>query len=105
LATSGETVVREGGIGADEHVILEIDPIPKLHTTLDGHTVADDDVALDEHAIADVAVLPYPCAREDVSKSPDPRPRPDPIALAQGMIVYEDLRHRHLSLRAARSRY
>ena len=58
LLAARELVVGEGRVGADEDVVAHPQAVPQLDAALDGHPIADDDVVLDEDAVADVAVAP-----------------------------------------------
>jgi hypothetical protein len=70
-ANAREAVVSERGIRPDEHVIFDAQSIPQLDAALDRDPIADDDIILNEHAIADVAVSAYGRPREHVRECPD----------------------------------
>ena len=56
LSAARERVVRESGVGAHEDILFQRDPIPKLHATLDGDSIADNHIVLDEGVIAYIAI-------------------------------------------------
>ena len=71
--TAGKWIVGERGVRPDEHVIVESHAVPQLYPALDRHPVPDHNVILDEDLVADVAVLAYDGARQDVCERPRPR--------------------------------
>jgi hypothetical protein len=50
-------IIDEGGVGTNEHVILNLDSVPKLDSAFDGHPVTDHHIVLDEDVGTDIAIL------------------------------------------------
>jgi hypothetical protein len=49
-------IIDEGGVGTNEHVILNLDSVPKLDSAFDGYPVTDHHIVLDEDMGTDIAV-------------------------------------------------
>ena len=86
----GNVVVRKGGVGPDEDVVLKGDAVPQLHPALDGDAVAEADLVLDEGLVADIAVRADHRARQHVGVGPYARARADRGALHdRGLVPVE----------------
>src|SRR5205807_9194970 len=88
-------VVGEGGVGADEHVVLDGDPVPHRDGVLEGHVPPEAGSALHVAVIADVAVGSDHRSGKDVGEGPDPSPAADVVRLAQGLGMNVDVGRRH----------
>jgi hypothetical protein len=49
-------VIGEGDIGADKDIVSESNTIPKLHSALDGHPVANDYIIFNKTMGADITI-------------------------------------------------
>ncbi len=87
LLTARKTVVGEGGVRADEHVVFHPQAIPQLDAALDGDAVPDDHVVFNEGVIADIAIPADAGAGKDVGVSPNQRPFANVLGLHQGGLV------------------
>ena len=93
LAAARERIVGECGVGTDEDIVFQRDAIPDLHAALDGDSVTDDDVVLNEYAVTNIAVGADAGAREHMGKGPNPSASSDVLALYQSVRVFEVVRH------------
>src|SRR5690349_2557437 len=87
LLASGEAVVGKSSVGTDEDVILDGDPVPKLHPAFNRGPIADHYVVFYETVVANVAIGADSRAWENVSERPYPRPFPDFLAFYQRLAV------------------
>ena len=84
LFAARETVVGEGGVWPDKHVVFHPQAVPQLDPALDGDPVADDHVVLNERVIADIAIAADAGAGKDVGIGPHQRPLANVVRLHQG---------------------
>jgi len=83
-------VVGKSRVRTDEHIVGHAQSIPELHARLHRDSVAQHDVVLDEHVIADVAIASDPSARQYMSKRPDSSPGADVLTLAERLWMKRD---------------
>ena len=89
LPAARKMIVRESGVGADEHVVFQSDSVPHLHAALDSDAVSDAHVVLDECLVADIAASADRGAGQDVGVGPDAGSRAYRGALDDGRLVFE----------------
>src|SRR6185369_4099833 len=54
LLAAWKRIVGERSVRPDEHIIFDIDAVPELHSALDRHPIAEDDIILNKSVVADV---------------------------------------------------
>ncbi len=74
LSASGKGVIGKSDIWPDKDVILETGAIPKLDAAFNRDAVSKDDIILDEHVIANIAVAADLGVGKNMGKRPDSRP-------------------------------
>jgi hypothetical protein len=68
---AGKAIVGECGVWTYEHVILDREAVPELHTAFDRHAIAYDHEIFYENSIADVAITSQFRSREYMTESPN----------------------------------
>jgi hypothetical protein len=89
LLTPGKSIVSKRSIRPNENIILDSQPVPKLHSTFYGDSVADDYIILDKHVVANIAILANYRSRQNMGKSPDLRSRADCTAFTNALWMNE----------------
>jgi hypothetical protein len=89
LPATRKRIVREGGIGADEHIVFQGDSVPHLDAALDGDPVSDAHVVFDECLVANIASCANRGAGQYVDVRPNARSRANRGTLDDGRFVFE----------------
>ena len=89
LPAARKRIVGEGGVRADEDVVLERDSVPDLDAAFDGDAISDAHVVLNEGLIANIAGGADHSAGQDVGVRPDARSRAHRRGFDDGGFVFE----------------
>src|SRR5690554_778197 len=68
---SGYQFIGKRSIWPDENIVLNSDTVPQLDSVFNGHIITNNDVILDKHMGANVAVTANSRFRQDNTKLPD----------------------------------
>ena len=91
LPAARKAIVGEGGVRADEDVVVQAHAVPQLDAALDRDPVAQNHAAFDENEVADVGLAPHHRPGQHVGKGPDPRAGADLLGLADALGMNEDV--------------
>jgi hypothetical protein len=63
-------IVCKSRVWANEDIASHTQAVPELDARLHRHAISKDDIVLNENVIANVAILAYDCARQNVRERP-----------------------------------
>jgi hypothetical protein len=89
LSALREEIVCKSGVWANEDIVAHTQAVPELDTRLHRYAIPQDDIVLDENVIANVAVLAYDCARQNVRERPHLGSVSNTIAFADTLRMNE----------------
>jgi hypothetical protein len=70
LSALREEIVCKSRVWANEDIVAHTQAVPELDARLHRYAIPKDDIVLDENVIANIAILAYDCAWQNVRERP-----------------------------------
>ena len=96
LSALREEIVCKSRVWANEDIAAHAQAVPELHARLHRHAISKDDIVLYENMIANVAILAYDRARQNVRERPHLGSVSDFVAFADTLRVNEMIHYNSL---------
>jgi hypothetical protein len=89
LSALREEIVCKSRVWANEDIAAHTQAVPELDARLHRHAISKDDIVLDKNVIANVAILAYDRARQNVRERPHLGSVSYPMAFANTLWMNE----------------